>query len=184
MHININPNHLDIDYIEQLYKKNISLLVNYANIVLSNNSLAEEAVQETFIIVCIKYSTLVDSPNPEGWIMNTLKNVCKNIQKSRNYYLTKILPLSTDIQSNHNYDSTDFIELNVENIVSPEDFILLKKTILYGYSYKDLAKEINISLEACKKRVQRAKQRFRKNYEKIYLTKKGTIHHESPHSNK
>ena len=30
----------------------------------------------------------------------------------------------------------------------------------------ELAKELGISLEACKKRAQRAKQRFRKNYDK------------------
>ena len=44
--------------------------------------------------------------------------------------------------------------------------MILKKIILDGYSYKDLAKELGISLEACKKRAQRAKQRFRKNYDK------------------
>ena len=72
-------------------------LFHYANIVLSNASLAEEAVQETFVIACTKQHALENSPNPEGWIMNTLKNVCRNIQKNRNYYLTRILSLNESV---------------------------------------------------------------------------------------
>ena len=153
--MDINEKYLK--FIETLYIKNASLLFNYANIILSNASLAEEAVQETFVIACIKQHALENSPNPEGWLMNTLKNVCRNIQKNRNYYLSRILSLNESVLGTTALESDNLWE---------EDFMILKKIILDGYSYKDLAKELGISLEACKKRAQRAKQRFRKNYDK------------------
>lgn len=162
--MDINEKYLK--FIETLYIKNASLLFNYANIVLSNASLAEEAVQETFVIACIKQHALENSPNPEGWIMNTLKNVCRNIQKNRNYYLSRILSLNESVLGTTTLESENLWETNVQDFISKEDFMILKKVILEGYSYKDLANELGISLEACKKRVQRAKQRFRKNYDK------------------
>lgn len=163
--MDINEKYLK--FIETLYIKNASLLFNYANIVLSNASLAEEAVQETFVIACMKQHALENSPNPEGWIMNTLKNVYRNIQKNRNYYLSRILSLNESVLGTTTLESDNLWETNVQDFISNEDFMVLKKVILDGYSYKDLANELGISLEACKKRVQRAKQRFRKNYDKI-----------------
>lgn len=162
--MDINEKYLK--FIETLYIKNASLLFNYANIILSNASLAEEAVQETFVIACIKQHALENSPNPEGWLMNTLKNVCRNIQKNRNYYLLRILSLNESVLGTTALESDNLWETNVQDFISKEDFMILKKIILDGYSYKDLAKELGISLEACKKRAQRAKQRFRKNYDK------------------
>lgn len=162
--MDINEKYLK--FIETLYIKNASLLFNYANIILSNTSLAEEAVQETFVIACIKQHALENSSNPEGWLMNTLKNVCRNIQKNRNYYLSRILSLNESVLGTTALESDNLWETNVQDFISKEDFMILKKIILDGYSYKDLAKELGISLEACKKRAQRAKQRFRKNYDK------------------
>ena len=162
--MDINEKYLK--FIETLYIKNASLLFNYANIILSNASLAEEAVQETFVIACIKQHALENSPNPEGWLMNTLKNVCRNIQKNRNYYLSRILSLNESVLGTTALESDNLWETDVQDFISKEDFMILKKIILDGYSYKDLAKELGISLEACKKRAQRAKQRFRKNYDK------------------
>lgn len=162
--MDINEKYLK--FIETLYIKNTSLLFNYANIILSNASLAEEAVQEAFVIACIKQHALENSPNPEGWLMNTLKNVCRNIQKNRNYYLSRILSLNESVLGTTALESDNLWETNVQDFISKEDFMILKKIILDGYSYKDLAKELGISLEACKKRAQRAKQRFRKNYDK------------------
>ena len=61
--------------IERLYLQLYPLLFEYARSSLSSDSLAEEAVQDTFRIACQKPEAMINSPNPEGWIMNTLKNV-------------------------------------------------------------------------------------------------------------
>ena len=66
------------NYIEALYLEMFELLFSYARSSLENDSLAEEAVQETFRIACLKPSELCASPNPKGWLVNTLKNVIRN----------------------------------------------------------------------------------------------------------
>lgn len=154
-----------LDFIESLYRKKAPLLYHYARTLFNNSSLAEEAVQETFIVACINFEKLQKSPNPEGWIMNTHKNVCRNIQKTRNYYLKKMLSLDETIHPS-SYESSFNIENDLEDFVTSEEFLILKKIILDGYSHKDLATELGISIDACKKRFQRAKQHFRKNFQK------------------
>lgn len=151
-------------YIETLYKKKASLLYYYSKAIFNNVAIAEESVQETFIIACINYDKLCNSPNPEGWLMNVHKNVCRNIQKTQNYYLRKILSID-NVAHLIPYTEPQYSTAgDLESFVSKEDYIILKKIILEGYSHKELAAELNISIDACKKRFQRAKEHFRKNF--------------------
>ena len=69
--------------IEAFYLEMYELLFIYARNTLGNDSLAEEAIQETFRIVCQKPEDLLSSPNPKGWIINTLKFTIQNIKRSR-----------------------------------------------------------------------------------------------------
>ena len=66
--------------IDRLYLQMYSMLFEYARSSLSSDALAEEAVQDTFIIACQKPEALCESPNPEGWLVNTLKNVLSNVR--------------------------------------------------------------------------------------------------------
>ena len=50
-------------------------------------------------------------------------------------------------------------------ILSEEDFRLLKRIVLDGWSYLDAAQELSITVDACRKRVQRSKEKIRKNLE-------------------
>lgn len=54
-------------------------MIAYAISALNDRSLAEEAVQDTYRIACAKADDFLSSPNPKGWLLNTLKYVIKNI---------------------------------------------------------------------------------------------------------
>ena len=69
-------------YIEQLYREMYTRLCFYAKNALGSRTLAEEAVQDTFRIACIKPDSLMNSKNPHGWLINTLKNVIRNRQRT------------------------------------------------------------------------------------------------------
>lgn len=66
---------------EQLYLEMYDKLMAYARSCLSNESLAEEAVQETFHIACQKCEKVFDSPNPHGWLVLTLRYTIQNMKK-------------------------------------------------------------------------------------------------------
>lgn len=149
--------------IEQLYLEMFDLLMTYARSSLENESLAEEAIQETFRIACLKPEDLLNSPNPKGWLINTLKNTIRNIKRSRTN-ANKLLATYLAVQSSDIAFSEDKISLEVTyaNIASSEEFKLIKEMAVDGKSHLEMAQSRGISVDACKKRVQRAKELLRR----------------------
>lgn len=152
--------------IEELYQEMYYPLSAYAKSALNDRALAEEAVQDTFRIACAKADSFLSSPNPKGWLLNTVKNVIHNMVRSR-AYLNSLVVSSMDFDENIGSGNTDkrAVDLMYSDIADNEDYKLLKKIALDKYSMLGAAQELGISVEACKKRVQRAKKKLKKYFE-------------------
>lgn len=151
--------------IETLYIKQYDILLTYATRILKDDTLAEEAVQETFRIACQKADVLHEQGNKEGWLVNTLKYVISNIEKVQfraNRSLTNYTALLKQVQEKH-----DDIDLDIlyKDIASSEEYTLIKEYILERKSIHELAEKRGISIAACKKRIQRARQALRRRIE-------------------
>jgi RNA polymerase sigma-70 factor (ECF subfamily) len=155
----------DLEYIEGLYREMYTLMFYYAKKILLKEALAEEAVQETFVTACQRLDSLKSSPNPQGWIMNALKHVTNKIKETRNmhsrYFLLgdSTLSVVADPKAHHPDPA-----LLYDGLISQEDYYLLSRIGVDGYSILELADELDISLAACRKRIQRARERFRAQY--------------------
>ena len=135
--------------IEDLYRSTYNLMFEYARSALSNDSLAEEAVQEAFRIACQKPEALWNSPCPEGWLVKTLKNVINNTLRSQ----AKAARLLKDyIHSCQNElsvsEDLEEIEILYGDIGESEELKLLKEMALEGKSYLEMAQARGISVEA------------------------------------
>lgn len=69
--------------VEKLYKEMYPALHAYALRVLEDDALAQEAVQDAFCIACARREQFLSSPNPQGWIMLTLKHVMQNMLRTQ-----------------------------------------------------------------------------------------------------
>ena len=149
--------------IHRLYLQMYPRLFEYARSSLMNDALAEEAVHDTFIIACQKPKALCDSSNPEGWLVITLRHVIANTLRSQEgarRILGEYLALSAeDLSVTH--DKIDF-ELLYQYIAEMEEFKLLKEMSMHGHSYLEISENRGISVAACRKRMQRAKEILRK----------------------
>ena len=147
--------------IEKLYLEMFDKLMVYARSSLDSEALAEEAVQETFRIACQIPERLCDSPNPQGWLVLTLKNTIRNMKSSR-ATAKRIMETYLLSQLKEASFSEDRINLNImyENVADMEEFKLLKEMVVEGRSHEEMAKVRGISISACKKRVQRAKEKL------------------------
>ena len=153
--------------IEELYREMFEKMKVYADCSLDNEALAEEAVQETFRIACQKPEELCESVNPQGWLVQTLKYTIRNMQSNRarakrivdRYLMTQIKDFAF---------SEDSLDLHVlyENVADTEEFKLLAEMTIEGRSHLEMANSRGISVSACKKRVQRAKETLRRKIEK------------------
>lgn len=147
-----------------LYKEMYDNLYTYAYGILREKELSEELVQETFQIACDKPSELLSSANPRGWLMNTLKNVMKNVRRKRATMAKYIvLAEAVDIDQIAGSDPGSDIDLLYSGLISEDEFQLLKRVTVDRYTMLEAAEELGISEDACKKRVQRAKKKLRAN---------------------
>lgn len=162
---------MDADYrkqIEDLYQELFDKLMVYARSGLNNEALAEEAVQETFRIACQKPESVCNSPNPQGWIFNTLKFTIQNIRSNqasakhilesyRHFYSDELIYTENQLS----------IDVMYANIANTEELQILIEMAIEGKSHAEMAAKRGISVNACKKRVQRAKETLQiklKNY--------------------
>lgn len=149
--------------IERLYLQLYPLLFEYARSSLSSDSLAEEAVQDTFRIVCQKPEAMINSPNPEGWIMNTLKNVLKNTIRNQNISRRILLDyFASNINDITVTNDRVGLEILYEDVADLEEFKMVKAMALEGKSYLEMSQDFGISMAACRKRMQRARETLRK----------------------
>ena len=151
------------EQIENLYRKMYCPLFEYARSSLYSDSLAEEAVQDTFRIACQKPEALWNSPNPKGWLVQTLKYVVSNAVRSR-AAAARLLKDYFDSRLNEISASDDLAKIEVlyGDIVESEELKLLKEMALEGKSYLEMAQARGISEAACRKRMQRAREFLRK----------------------
>lgn len=149
--------------IERLYFELFEQMRIYACSALENEALAEEAVQETFRIACMKPEQLCDCPNPKGWLFNTLKYVIQNTRKIRNRASNLIAEYLTRRETCRNWsEDTMDPDLLYEDVSASEEYQLVRAFAVEGRSLLELAQERGISLNACKKRLQRAKETLKR----------------------
>ena len=155
------------DHIEKLYIEMCDKLMAYARSSLRNESLAEEAVQETFRIACQRPEQLCDSPNPQGWLVLTLRNTVRNMKHDQ-ATAKKIMDRYLVAQYKERASSDDRTDLSIlyKDVTKMEEFRLLSEMVIQGKSHKEMAETRGITIGTCKKRVQRAKEILQKKFEK------------------
>lgn len=161
------------EFVSQLYREVYYQLMAYAKSALTNEALAEEAVQDTFRIACAKIEDLMGSENPRGWIVLTLKNVIRNTRRELarlNNLVVTTLSMENEAFVESKAAATDItqrvedseIDILYSDLLTPDEYKLLKLIALHRYSMLEAAEEFGISVETCKKRVQRTKKKLRK----------------------
>lgn len=165
------------DFVSKLYRDMYCQMMAYAKSALTDEALAEEAVQDTFRIACIKIEDLMGSENPQGWIMLTLKNVIRNTrrgQASLNHLVAATLSMEdeafieskiADAEVSKRIEDAE-IDILYSDLLTPDEYKLLKLIALHKYTMMEAAAEFAIPIETCKKRVQRTKEKLRKILEK------------------
>lgn len=152
------------EQVEKLYFDMFQILKAYARSSLKRDSLAEEAVQETFSIACKNPEKLLNSDNPRGWLLVTLKNTIRNMMRNR-ISTHKILSVYLQTFGRELPDPEHIANLKLlyGDVADTEEFRLLVELAVVGRSHEEMAGDRGITISACKKRVQRAKKILQKN---------------------
>ena len=147
------------ELIDRLYFEMYDSLVGYANSYLNDQHRAEELTQEVFVSAVQKPEALMSCPNPKGWLYKAMWNMIQN----SNRVTTRQMKLIADYLSVNgavitvSIDQPD-LKLKYGKLAETAEFKLIYDMAVLGKTHEEMAVERNISINTCKKRVERAKK--------------------------
>ena len=151
---------------EQLYLEYRSLMFNVANKVLHNEQDAEDIVHQAFLSVAENIEKIGDPKCPKTWgyIVTIVEN--KAIDLYRRRQKRQVVEFSDELSGiSVVYDGDNTLASCILKLpVRYREVILLR--YFQGYSVKEVAAILGLSLSAASKLDQRAKNRLRDLYEK------------------
>lgn len=163
----IDPRQVD-SYMTELYSEFYEFLIAYADNAMDNPKEAEELIQETFLVACQKRKEFSESENPKGWLVNTLKNKIQEARRERDTIrrlMAKLMKLPKRRVVSYIEETPTIMNLFYKDILvrpnrlTESEYDMLMKIGLYDYTMKELSEEYNTTVECCKKRVQRAREK-------------------------
>lgn len=153
--------------IEELFHSEYQKLVYYAATILdkygakyvSVSGRAEDVVQELFCLAWEKQDEILKSESPAGWLYKALTlKVREALREDRKWAKRLALIPNADGADTGQELSEDWAKL-----LPKEDYDLLRKLYVEGYSYKELCAELGVKKSTLAMRVSRIKEKVQKN---------------------
>ena len=162
-------------FFDALYERWFSKLCIYANVKINNLPVAEEIVQDAFLVAFLKIEQLMEAEQPERWLKKTVKHKILHYFRDQDRTFGRVLPLADvperwvaalderieKIEASEEERRNDLKKL-LENTLKEEEQQLLRKIAWEEKSYETAAEELGLSLWACQKRMQRLRKKIRK----------------------
>lgn len=148
------------ELIKEIYLSEYKTMFYYAYNIFDDKTLAESAVQETFLVALQKPEQFTKCEKPVGWLYTTLKYVIKHMRREKHYLLLHTVSLGdAEVQALTKSDKYNIKE--VEQEATP-DMELLIEHYLNGFPIKEIASKYNLTVGACKMRMKRAREALAK----------------------
>lgn len=148
--------------LENTILKYSDLLYRICFLILKNEQDVGDVIQETFIQYMKKHPDFESEEKKKAWLIKVSQNKCKDFLRfhKRHSYVPideveDILMGTSDVEPSHKVQLEDIWEL---------EYKLKSVVILYyieGYSIKETAQMLAISESACKKRLERARNKLK-----------------------
>lgn len=156
---------------ERIYKENYASFLLYAETILrahgsryvSVSGRAEDAVQEMCAYAWENRDKMAESESPVGWLYRVLSFKVQGLLREDRVWTKRLLQISVQDGAAAAHDFRLKVEL--EAVIAPEDYRLLKALYLDGYTYAEVARAMGIKKSALAMRVNRAKVQIRETYD-------------------
>lgn len=155
--------------LEELFHSEYQKLVRYAAVILKRygarhvciSGRAEDVVQELFCLAWEKQEDVLRSESPVGWLYKALTLKAREALREDRLWVKRLTLIPGAPEPGEPPEPPE----EWSRLLPPEDYELLRKLYLEGYSYKELCAQLGVKKSALAMRVRRIKERFQKNYE-------------------
>lgn len=161
-------------FMEELHRKYFRKLTLYVMSVLRDSARAQDVVQDALHEALRNVNDLMRHENPGGWLMETVKNKVRDSERTHRRYMRRFLSLDTEISaelvsvdsSAAEVDESDDVVLmeKIEQLLTPEEYRLLKRLIFDKASHLETAQEFGITVYASQKRLERIREKLYREY--------------------
>ena len=135
--------------------------LNIARSKLGNDALAQDAVQETFIRIVKHRKRYNSSKSFASWFHTILRNICIDFRRKEVRYRETLNDFTNEQGSKSNDGYFKNIVRDLLGTLSCSDRDMLTLRYIHGLSFAEISERSDCSLDAAKKRVQRALRRVR-----------------------
>jgi RNA polymerase sigma factor (sigma-70 family) len=163
---------VDTKFWDKVYRENAPKLIGVCRRYVKNQVVAEDLVQETFLVALKKINTYSGSGSLEGWLRKIAVNMSlMHIREGKLKIETNslLLDIEGDIERN---DVEDALDSNVGNHLESNFFLsaidklpthhktVFNLYVLDNYSHKEIAEELKISIGTSKSHLARARKKL------------------------
>lgn len=145
-------------FLQSLYEKQYEKMLRFAYRMAGTAEDAQDLVQETFLLALFSQDKLSGHPNPEGWLMKTLRNLALNERRRVQAHAAVPLDSVADLLGR---EPELPLELMLPGQLSREDREILIWRFERRMEYREIADRLGISEAGCRSRVSRAIARCR-----------------------
>ncbi len=151
---------------EELYKLHLNSIIRHVYHKVNNRQIAEDIAQETFYLAYVKWEQVSRSPAPLRWLYQTANYKVMELYRRTSNYPTVPIDEAVDVAVSEEIShEMSELELIAEDSLTKEEWIMVKKYFLIGYTAEELAKEMGITTNNLRVRLSRAISKLRKNME-------------------
>lgn len=142
------------------YRKMFGICVSYVH----DQAIAEDLLQDAFIIIINKLPTLRDRTKLESWISTIVKNTCVNYLRKKSLFSNISVDIEQqkdDIDDNVRQEEDTISYSTLMNMVEqlPDGYKkVFKLAVFEGYTHEEIAKLLDISPKTSSSQLSRAKK--------------------------
>lgn len=151
-----------LELLAETYSQCAAQMLEFAHRLGFSRDVAEDIVQDAFLIALQKPETFMACENRVAWMFEILRNYMGHYFRDAQY----MKRLQKEIEPLFKAKTEDHLPVMIlyKGMISDEDLKLLDKAIIQRQPYSELSKEFGLTEPALRKRIQRARDRFRKAY--------------------
>ena len=151
---------------EQIYKENYSYFLRYAATIfhafaphnMPIGDRAEEAVQEMCAFAWANRDKMAEAEFPVRWMVRVLFFKMRELLRDEQTWAKRMQQISEQFCEE---DVNDFrLKVELEDLIPPEDYLLLKRLYLDGYTYAEVGDAMSLKKSALAMRVKRIKEQI------------------------
>ena len=143
-------------FLSGLFDQEYPKLIRLAYRLTGSMEMAQDLVQETFLLAVVRYEELTAHPKVGGWLTMTMYNLARN--ERRRYERHPEIPLESVINVSKEDQPRSLEELLPYQLSASDREILIWRYALQ-LDYPDIASRLGISEKACRMRVSRSLKR-------------------------